>query len=107
MKIVNLHNQQIAFENASQEFSSDRLLIAEPIVAESLGIKLLNQVCSTTDLKTKSLKVVCHRIDKEFHPLSTAERMILNDFVNQIGGNEIVLLDETVELSAEELKNYA
>ena len=60
------------------EFSSNRLLIADPLKAEIFA----------TDLKTRNLKILCQPVDKELGQLSSAEKMIFTDFLYNIGGDK-------------------
>ncbi|MBS1979421.1 MAG: hypothetical protein JST46_18770 [Bacteroidetes bacterium] len=109
IKVVSLENGLAASGDAEREFSTSRLLIADPIIAEKLATELLNRVCSATQLKTRSLNVICHPLDNELSNLSPAEKMIFTDFAFQIGGRHVRLIDDGKELTFEELKirNYA
>ena len=108
IKVTNIENGQTASGNAGKEFSTSRLLIADPIIAEKLTLEFLNRVCSAMELKTRSLKVVCHPLDNEIGNLSPAEKMIFQDFAFQIGGRYIRIINGDKELTLKELKmeNY-
>ncbi len=109
IKVTNLENKQTASVGSEKEFSTSRLLIAYPIIAEKLATELLSRVCSSTQLKTRNLKIICHPLDNEFSNLSPAENMIFMDFAYQIGGRYIRIINDDKELTLKELKikNYA
>jgi hypothetical protein len=104
IKVINLENGQTASEFSERKFSTSRLLIADTIVAENFAMVLLNRVCSATQLRTRSLKVVCHPLDNELSNLSPVEKMIFTDFVVQIGGRHIRIISNEKELTVSELK---
>lgn len=105
IKVINLENGQTASEISERIFSTSRLLIADTIVAEKFAAELLNRVCSAIQLRTRSLKVVCHPLDNELSNLSPVEKMIFTDFVFQIGGRHIRIISNEKELTVSELKS--
>lgn len=105
IKVVNIKNGKIASGKNQVFFSSDRLLIADLMKAEKLALELINQIVDLSDLKTRNLKIVCHPIDNVLAELSPTEKMIFNDFVCNIGGRFVYLIDDKNELSEIELKN--
>ena len=76
IKITNLENEKSASAISEKEFSTSRLLVADTIIAEKLAKELLNQVCTLTQLKTRSLKVFCQPLDKELGNLSPVEQPV-------------------------------
>ena len=108
MKVKNLENGMVASGNSELAYSSSRLLIADPIVAESFAKVLLKQVYSSIEQSTRTVRIVCHPFDKNLSELSPAEKMIFTDFVNNIGGHEIIIANSDKEMTDEELviKNY-
>ena len=108
MKVKNLENGIVASGNSELAYSSSRLLIADPIIAESFAKVLLKQVYSSIEQRTRTVRIVCHPFDKDLSELSPAEKMIFTDFVNNIGGHEIILANSDKEMTDEELaiKNY-
>jgi hypothetical protein len=108
IKVKNLKNGKTASGVSQDKFSTDRLLIADPIKAEKIAKDLINQVAKANELRTRKLKIICHPIDEVLRDLSPAEKMIFNDFAFQIGGRQIYLVDKKQELTETELKeeNY-
>lgn len=108
MKVKNLENGMIASGNSELAYSNSRLLIADPFVAESFAKVLLKQVYSSIEQRTRTVRIVCHPIDKDLSELSPAEKMIFTDFVKNIGGHEIIMANSDKEMTDEELaiKNY-
>jgi hypothetical protein len=107
IKITNLENEKYVSANSIKEFSTSRLLIADTIIAEKLAKDLLSQVCSMTQLKTRTLKVFCQPLDVELGNLSPVETMIFTDFAFQIGGRQIKIIKDNRELTLQEINNYA
>ena len=105
LKITNLANGKVE-ESNNLNFSSRRLLIADPIKAEEAAKTLLERISSKADLGTRTKRILCHPIDNEFSEMSPAERMILNDFAHQIGGSYVKIIDANDELTQNEIKNY-
>jgi len=105
IKVINLENGQTASEFSERKFSTSRLLIANTIVSENFAAELLNRVCSAIQLRTRSLKVVCHPLDNELSNLSPVEKMIFTDFVFKIGGRHIRIISNEKELTVSELKS--
>ena len=103
MKFVSLEDDQVF--HGTSKFSSERLLIADPIEAEKLGFELLGKLFRPVELKTKNLKVFCHPLDSKLGDLSQSELMIFRDFSHRIGGKNVCLMSEEHELSPAELKN--
>ena len=109
IKVKNLKNGKTASGESQDKFSTDRLLLADPIKAEDFAKELIKEVAESTEIRTRKLKVICQPLDDTLADLSPAEKMIFNDFAYQIGGRHIYLIDDKHELSNIELKekNYA
>ena len=107
IKVKNLENGKVALIDSEIEFSSERLLIANPIVAEMVAKKLIEKLFKPTELKTRKLNVICHPIDDILAELTPAEKMIFNDFGYQIGGGLVKLIEGKQEKTPIELKELS
>ena len=92
---------------ANQSFSTNRLIIADPIKAESFAKELLREVYSTSEMNTRRLHILCHLIADDTDEFSLAEKMMFNDFILQVGAQSGTIIIAQKDLSAEELKTYA
>jgi hypothetical protein len=109
IKVKNLKNGKTASGKSQDNFSTDRILLADPITAENFTKELIKQVAQPNEIKTRKLKVICHPLDELIADLSPSEKMTFNDFAYRIGGRYVYLLDGKQELTDSELKekNYA
>tara|TARA_B100001109_G_C18863577_1_gene475431 strand:+ start:5957 stop:6445 length:489 start_codon:yes stop_codon:yes gene_type:complete len=103
IKVKNLENGKTASGESHDEFSTDRLLIADPMNAENFAKELINKVADLSDIRTRKLNVICHPIDQILADLSPVEKMIFNDFAYHIGGRYVYLIDNRQELTDIEL----
>ena len=104
IKVKNIKSGKTASGKSEDKFSTERLLIADPIKAENLTKGLIKKVAQLAELKTRNLKVICHPLDSILADLSPAEKMIFHDFAYQIGGRYVYLIENKQELTDFELK---
>ena len=101
--MVNLSNDKSISRKSIPEFSSDRLLIADNIIAEKLGKEMLFEVCNH-DIKSRTISIVLQPLEPGFGVIYPVERMIYQDFVCMIGGNECYLEESTERLTKDMLQ---
>ena len=104
IKVYNFENGKTISKSANQRFSSNRLIIADPIQAELLAKKLLRELYSTSEINTRRLHILLHPIADDMDEFSLAEKMMFNDFILQVGAQSGKIITSQKELSAEELK---
>ena len=104
IKIISLDTDKEIISNKNVTFSSSRMLIATPLTIEKLGNELFKKLYPSIDIKTRKIKILCQPIDEILSELSQSEKMIFEDFLMQIGGNQTRIISDKNELSLTQAK---
>ena len=99
----NLSNGKILSKTSNEDFSSDRLLIADCKIAEKLSREMLKDICNN-DLQSRSISIILHPLEKGFGKIYPVEKMIYRDFIHWIGGHEVVFEDSIAKLDKRNLE---
>jgi hypothetical protein len=101
--MINISNGKLISKIAEQQFSSDKLLIADNIIAEKMGKEMIEEITNNKS-KKRLVKIVLQPMENRFEKISPVEKMIYNDFISQIGGNEIYFEESDQRLTKEQIE---
>ncbi|WP_194778303.1 hypothetical protein [Pararhodonellum marinum] len=102
LEIKNLETGKMITQKSTFPFSSNRLLIANNLVAEKLGREMMNMVCGG-DLKFRHVFVILHPLETGFDEICQVEKLLYNDFGTRIGAHGVILSESLKKLNAAEL----
>jgi hypothetical protein len=102
VEITNLKTDHTVSRSSLKDFSSDRLLVAEFNIAESLIRDILKEM----GIGNKNLKIIIQQIDSFEKELFETEKRILRDLAEQAGGTEIYLVNRKKVMNKEEVNDF-
>lgn len=102
IEITNIKTQQTIARTSTTKFSSNRLLVAEYNVAQTL----IREIVKELGLSRRSLKVLIQQM-KEFEGgLYEAEKRVLRDLAEQAGGVSVYIVNRTQIMNDEEIQGF-
>ncbi|MFD2033599.1 hypothetical protein ACFSKL_02295 [Belliella marina] len=102
LEMHNLKTGQTIKLRSEVPFSTNRLLIANNMVAENLGKQIMNKICGR-DLKLSPVFMIIHPLEVGFDDVSPVEKMIYNDFGTILGAREVIIEESLEKLNKESL----
>jgi hypothetical protein len=102
LEVYNVKTGQTIKLKSEEPFSTNRLLIANNIIAENLGKQIMNKICGR-DLKFSPVFLIIHPLEVGFDDVSPVEKMIYNDFGVILGAREVAIEESLEKLNKETL----
>lgn len=102
LEVHNLKTGQTIKLKSKEPFSTNRLLIANNIIAENLGKQIMSKICGR-DLKLSPVFIIIHPLEVGFDDVSQVEKMIYNDFGMILGAREVTIEESLEKLNKERL----
>lgn len=100
MELVNLRSSETFTGVPLQNFSTQRLLLANFNHAEELARRLVREA----RLQNKRIKVLVHPMHIAEEGISEIEKRALRDLAEQMGASSVLIVTEQKQLSLEEVK---